>query len=160
MDRKAPELSNAVRLALFAGLRLSSLRALRWEHVGDDALTVPLPKTGGYTIIPLSNSHIDPRLAETVQGMVRGKGPVFPVRNPAWWNTHLKLATRPLPTFGELAGSRAGNQWHLLRATWAVSCARRGATLWQLMSDGGWTVPQTVMRYVNLGHAAQKKTPS
>lgn len=54
--------------------------------------------------------------------------------------------TADLPVFGELEGTRTGNQWHLLRATWAVNCARRGGTVWQLMSWGGWTNPQTVMR--------------
>ena len=59
-----------------------------------------------------------------------------------------------LSGFGELAGSRVGNQWHLLRSTWAVNCARRGATIWQLMEWGGWKIPTPVMRYVNIARAA------
>lgn len=49
-----------------------------------------------------------------------------------------------------------GNAWHLLRSTWAVRMARgvnelgRPLTLWELMGRGGWTSPQTVMRYISL----------
>ena len=157
VDRTEPRIAAAVRLALFAGPRLSSLRALRWEHVGPDVLTVPLTKTRGYTSIALRNPYLDPRLAAVVAGMA-GDGSkrselVFPVHGGRWWNDALKRVTRPLPVFGG-RGGRVGDQWHLLRETWAVCCARRGATLWQLMSDGGWRSPQTVMRYVDLAHAA------
>jgi len=38
---------------------------------------------------------------------------------------------------------------------WAVNMARQGATLWQLMARGGWTSPQTVMRYINIARAGQ-----
>jgi len=125
---------------------------LEWEHIGETGLTVPLTKTGGYAIVPYD--RMDRRLKETIDIMGRGRGAVFPARNPRWWNARIKAITKPLPVFGELRGGGVGNQWHLLRATWAVNCARRGATLWELMAWGGWTVPQTVMRYVNVARAA------
>lgn len=139
------------------GARLSSPRAMRCRHVQPGALIVPLPKTGHYSMVPLADGLVGPELAATLRLAVAGRTedrPLFPTHDAHWWGEKLARATEPLPVFGELAGTRAGNQWHLLRATWAVNCARRGATLWQLMAWGGWTQPQTVMRYVNIAHAA------
>lgn len=149
-------LYDAVRVALYGGPRLSSLRVIRWQHVSKTALTVPLPKTGNYCIVPLDSRAVGSELAKALSGMKRGpdKDLIFPDHDPRWWGQQLADLTEDLPVFGELEGTRAGNQWHLLRATWAVNCARRGATLWQLMAWGGWKVPQTAMRYVNIAHAA------
>jgi integrase len=147
VEKKCPKILLAVQVALWAGPRLSSLRALKWSHVGENALMMPLPKTKGYTVVPLD--RMDPRLKEVLKG---GRGSMFENHDPKWWNTELKKATGLMPMFGQIKGP--GGQWHLLRATWAVNRAREGATLWELMAWGGWTVPQTVMRYVNLARAS------
>ena len=69
------------------------------------------------------------------------------------------MSPRPLPVFGETPRC-VGNQWHLLRSTFAVRKAGEGATLWQLMAWLGHKTPQTTMRYVNIARAAQKNGPA
>jgi len=154
---------DAVCVALFSGARLGSIMALACEHVQPAALVLPLPKVGDYSIVPLDSPIIGPELGAVLR-RVRGdrsRGSLFPEHTQQWWVKRLRDSTRRLrlPVFGELPGSRAGNQWHLLRSTWAVNCARRGATLWQLMEWGGWRIPTTVMRYVNIARAAGAGTP-
>jgi hypothetical protein len=155
----SPWMFDAVCVALWAGARLGSIRALRCDHVKPAALVMPLPKIGDYSIVPLDSPIVGPELGH-VLGRVRagraGSESLFPQHTEQWWGARLRTATRRagLAVFGELPGSRAGNQWHLLRSTWAVNCARRGATLWQLMEWGGWRIPTTVMRYVNIARAA------
>jgi integrase len=154
----APQwLFGAVCVALYAGCRLSSLMALECQHVKEGGLVVPLSKTGDYTVVPLDDPIIGPELRSVldwVRGGRSGPQPLFPVHHARYWGELLADLTVPLPVFGELPGSRAGNQWHLLRSTWAVNAARHGGTLWQLMSLGGWKVPTTVMRYINISRAA------
>ena len=145
---KCPDILLAVQVALWAGPRLSSLRAMKWSGVGEDLLTVPLTKTRSYALVPFAK--MDPRLREAVAR--GGRGMMFPEHGATWWVRRLKEATGLMPQFGQVRGP--GAQWHLLRATWAVERARAGATLWELMAWGGWTSPQTVMRYVNLAQAS------
>lgn len=149
-------LSRAARLALYAGPRLSSLRALRGEDVGPRVLTIPAPKTGTYGLVPIDEPIIGPGLREVIDELpeVKASELIFP-EAPDWkWVQCLREITGDLPMFGELEGSRVGNQFHLLRSTWAVTCASRGASPYQLMAWGGWSTLQIVMRYVNIGRAA------
>ncbi len=159
--RRAPRwVYDAFCLALYAGPRLSSLRALRWEHVHAEGLVVPLTKTGQYAVVPFDEPAIGPQLRKVMGRMKRGRpgDPIFPVHHPRWWGEQLARATEGLEVFGE-AGRRAGARWHLCRSTWAVNAARRGATLWQLCSWGGWQTPAVVTRYVNLARAAGRLAP-
>lgn len=158
LSQHAPEwLFDAACVALYAGCRLGSLVALQCQHVQPGGLVVPLNKTGNYTVVPLDDAMIGPQLKPVlhrIKGSRTGQEPLFGKRNVRKWARRMADLTEPLEVFGELEGTRAGNQWHLLRSTWAVNVARRGATLWQLMAWGGWTVPTTCMRYINLARAA------
>jgi integrase len=152
------QLYAAVVLALETGARLGELVALRPEDVKDGALVIGAAqptKTGTWRSVPLSR-----RAAR----LVRRYG--LPGWQKRWWVARLAKATANLPLFGELPGRRVGNQWHLLRSTWATSQAAgrtpfgrandlgRPLTLWELMQRGGWTCPTTCMRYLSLAGAA------
>ena len=143
-----------VLVALLCGLRLHELRAIRKTDIRPGGIligSVQRNKTASWRVVPTPASLRSRLLAEG-----RAKGPIFGHRGAANYVRDLRKITRgaSLPIFGELEGNRAGNQWHLLRSTWAVNAARRGMTLWQLMDAGGWKCPQTVMRYINVARAA------
>jgi len=147
-------IAGGVRVALWAGLRLGEIMTLCWGDVGPKTITVGgsrPTKTRDFRIVPLK-----PELAAYLGKLERGpdRSPIFERHGAVWWNQRFRRLTADLPPFGELPGPRIGNRWHLLRSTWAVNCARAGATLWQLMAWGGWKTPQTVMRYINVARAA------
>jgi len=118
------------------------------QDVKGDHLVVSAKRSTSepWRVVPVSEGALD-ALGK------RGKGCVFGRKRKGNWCKLLSRATRGLPVFGERTG--VGNAWHLLRSTWAVNMARQGATLWQLMARGGWTSPQTVMRYINIARAGQ-----
>jgi len=148
-------LAVAGKVALYAGPRMGSLRMMRGEHIGAGGLIVPLPKQGDYCVVPYTSKFgAELKAALDTLGPVGRQDRLFPDMTPDRWVDHLAAVTKGLPVFGELPGRRSGNQWHLLRATWAVNCARLGATQWELMEWGGWKVPLTVLRYVNIARAA------
>jgi integrase len=153
-----PALRDAALVALYCGGRLSSIQRLTCEHVLDRGLVIPLSKTGDYCVCPLDSPSVGPELGRIVRRIKgrRRKGPLLEEHNARTWGGWLRDLVEDLPTFGELEGSRAGNGWHLLRATWAVTLARRGATLWEIMAAGGWKSPQIVTRYVNIARAANR----
>jgi integrase len=153
-------LADASRFALYAGLRLSELMKLRWGDVRQDSI-VTGGKSRNYRIVPIIR-----QLEEAVAQMKRGGAdvPVFPPRAKRDWSQLFADMTDGLPLFGELPGRRAGNRWHLLRATYAVNHARGAwtgepATVWQLMAWMGHTTPLTTMRYVNIAQAAERVRP-
>ena len=140
----------AACFGVYAGLRVGEIAALEWKDIGD-AITVggsQPTKTGDYRYVP-----IRPELAGLIGAMKRGEGRVFPKHHQVYWGKVMAETTRGLPVFGELKGRRVGNQWHLLRSTYAVNRAREGATLWQLMAELGHSDPNTTMRYVNVARA-------
>ena len=105
-------------------------------------------KTGSWRVVPV------PRAVQRHLPRGNPADSVFPHREAQEWVKRLRRLTEDLPVFGELDGKRVGNQWHLLRSTWAVNRARAGASIWQLMAWGGWRNMQTVLRYVNTARAA------
>jgi len=142
----------AIVLALECGLRVGEIAALRWSDVRGDHLVVGThkpTKTYRWRTVPLTEAA---RAALPAPG--GDDDPIFPVHRKEWWNNTLKKITKPLPVFGELPGKRVGNQWHLLRSTYAVNQARAGKTLFELMAALGHTNPQTTMAYINIGRAA------
>ena len=143
-----PVLRPMVVLALDTGLRLGEMLDLRWQDVKQDHLVVTGKRSTSepWRVVPVSEGALD-ALGK------RGKGYVFGRKRKDNWCKLLSRATKGLPVFGERRG--VGNAWHLLRSTWAVNMARQGATLWQLMARGGWTNPQTVMRYLDIARAGQ-----
>lgn len=111
----------AVALALATGLRSGELRALRWEDVGDDAITVRFgkpnkpPKNGKIRqvpILPLARMALatlprrGPLVLPSITGMHRTQGRIVP---PEDWKAWLKAA--------EL-GRRV--RWHDLRHSCAT----------------------------------------
>jgi integrase len=151
-----PWLYHAACLGLYAGLRLSELIKLQWGDVGREAITTG-GKSRDYRFVP-----IVPPLRPIIAGMkppAAKKGPVFQAKGKRQWAEAFCRLTKGLPVFGELPGRRAGNQWHLLRSTYAVQQARgawtgRPCSLWELMAWMGHKSPETTMRYVNIAHAA------
>jgi len=161
------ELAAPIELALLTGLRLRELRAARRSDVAGGHLTVRGKLTGlnPWRVVPLP-----PRALAAVEAGA-GEGGLLFAAAPAWrWCRRMAVLTKRLPVFGGRGGG-AGNQWHLLRSTWAVCMAAgrtplggpthlgRPATLWELMALGGWTVPQTVMRYVSLARVVELGLP-
>jgi|GEM_PF-3159479 len=156
--RSAPVwLRAAVTLALDTGLRLHELLALRWRDVRDGQIVVGTEtpnKVGQWRVLPLSRVGV---AALGLLGRAADKALIFPQAKKfasAQYVKALRAVTKPLPVFGELEGKRTGNQWHLLRSTWACRRARAGMDIWELMRRGGWKTLQTVLRYVNIGRAA------
>lgn len=140
-----------VVFALRTGVRLGELGAIKHRDIHDGQVTVGADdptKTYEWRVVP-----VPPGL---VNRLPTGNpdAPLFPQRGSRQWVRLLAELTADLPVFGELEGRRVGNQWHLLRSTFAVQKARQGATLWQLMAWLGHKNPQTTMRYVNIAHAA------
>lgn len=151
-EAKYSPLLPAIRLVLDTGLRLGEIQSLKQKHIRNGSLVVGADnpnKTYQWRVLPIGKHVI--RLLPTGDN----DDPVFPPMEKQEWVKRLRTITEDLPVFGELEGRRAGNQWHLLRSTWAVNQARSGKTLWDLMALGGWTNPQTVMRYINIAHAAE-----
>ena len=147
-------LFDAICFGLWAGLRVGEIAALRWQDIGD-RITVGgsrPTKTGDYRYVP-----IRAELATVIGAMKRGEGRVFPEHHSVYWGQIMAELTRDLPVFGELEGRRVGNQWHLLRSTYAVNRAREKASVWELMAELGHTDPQTTMRYVNVARAGGGK---
>jgi integrase len=156
-------------VGLYAGLRLGEIMALCWRDVrlaargGSIVVGGSEPtKTGDYRIVP-----VIPQLARAMKTLTRKTdgAAIFPRHDKRWWGELFAELTEGLPVFGELEGSRAGNQWHLLRSTYAVQQARGAwtgtpATVWQLMAWMGHKNPQTTMRYVNIAQAAGLAKPS
>ena len=146
-----PDLYVPVLFCLSTGARLNEMAAVVWSDL----------REGGVRLHSLKAAHdeaeriipVTPRLRRALDRCRADRVSIFPRRGSRRWCRMMKEATDPLPVFGELPGRRAGNQWHLLRSTWAVNQARRGVGLWELMRLGGWSCPQTVMRYVNLAGA-------
>jgi len=162
-----PWLCQAACFALYAGLRLSELMKLKWTDVAKEAITTG-GKSRDYRFVP-----IIPALRDIIASMRRGlkttmtmtKNTVFPERGKRQWAEAFFRLTAGRAVFGELPGKRAGNQWHLLRSTYAVQQARgawtgKPATVWQLMAWMGHTNPATTMRYVNIAHAAGMAGPA
>jgi len=140
----------AIVLALETGLRISEIIALRWRDVqpggvviGTDAAT----KTYQWRVVPV------PGFVWAVLG-TRGcpESHVFAQHGVRWHVEQLRRLTGNLPVFGEAGG--VGNQWHLLRSTFAVNQARAGKTLWRIMELLGHSNPQTTMRYIDVARAA------
>jgi len=156
-----PFIRACVELALDTGMRLHELLGLKWRDVRDGQIVVGAEaetknKVGAWRVLPLSEIG-----AAALALLDRGEETdwVFPrYRTNKFTNAQyvkwLRELTKPLPVFGELKGKRAGNQWHLLRSTWAVECARRKMDIWTLMQLGGWKTLGTVLKYVNIARAA------
>lgn len=163
-----PWLATAICVGLYAGLRVSEIRQLRWQDVDGEMLVVggaAATKTGDWRTVPI------PRPLAAALGRWRrrcgkgsrvGSGSVFPhAHSKSYWSAQMSKLTEPLPVFGELAGHRTGNQWHLLRSTFAVQAARGRftrsglpANMWELMAWLGHSNPATTMKYVNIAQAA------
>jgi len=158
-----PEVARPILVALLTGLRLRELVAMRYGAVHGGHLTVEGKRSrlNPWRVIPV------PPAALAAIGAGPAEAHVFP-RGDSWtWCERMGKVTKDLPVFGQRGKRRAGNQWHLLRSTWAVYMAAgltplgepnhlgRPATLFELMALGGWTVPQTVLRYVNLAQAVR-----
>jgi len=141
-------LARAIRLALYEGPRLGELVALRREHLLPAGILIENTKRGGWRTVPLFG-----QARALVDRLRTGPaGGLWPEHHPRWWGKLLEDLTEDLPPFG-LAGG-VGSRWHLLRSTFAVNQARRGATLWKLMAWLDHVNPTTTMRYVNLARAA------
>ena len=147
----------AAMLGLYCGLRLGEIMALKGGHITNGQVTVGVDqptKTYSWRVVPV------PRRVRAALPEVSPDEYIFPRWKTASWVQHLRKRTEDLPVFGELEGRRTGNQWHLLRATWAVNMARgkyelrRALTIWELMARAGWVNPQTAMRYINIARAA------
>lgn len=161
--KNAPRwLYTASAVALYSGLRLGEIIALCWRDVGGNMIVAggsTPTKTADYRIVPMI-----PQLAKIFKKkMPRPRGAdgkkVFPQHHKRTWGGFFADLTADLPVFGELKGSRAGNQWHLLRSTYAVQQARgvwtgKPASVWELMAWMGHKNPQTTMRYINIAHVA------
>jgi len=128
-------------------MRLGEMIALRQRDVRDGQVVIGAAgptKTYRSRIVPVPADLAAQLPADDPDA------PLFPRRGARQWIRRMQRLTADLPVFGELPGRRTGNQWHLLRSTFAVRQARAGTNLWQLMSLLGHTNPQTTMRYVNL----------
>jgi len=53
-------------------------------------------------------------------------------------------------------GSRVGRRWHALRGYAAMSAARRGATIIELMYQFGWTSFAMAQRYIDIAQAGRR----
>lgn len=158
---ESPWLYGAISIGLFQGPRRGDIRQLRWQDFKPGGVVLGSRKTGNWRVMPTF-----PETAALLKVMPRGKPDqhLFPQYDLSWWGREMRKFTRDLPVFGELPGRRTGNQWHLLRATFAVQRARgvgldKPATLWQLMAWLGHKDAQTTMRYVNIAMAAGTAKP-
>lgn len=150
---KAPDLVAPIRVCLGCGLRLTEMRRLRWGDINADRLTVgatDATKTYAWRVVT-----VPPETLAALPSPGKPEDLLFATLDKKTWIVRLKAVTVGLPVFGELPARSVGNQWHLLRSTWAVNRAREGWTPWRLMAEGGWTCLQTVLRYVNLVRASQ-----
>ncbi len=148
---KGSKIHAAVVFGLETGLRLSEMRALRWRDVSGVEVIVGAEvttKTFQWRSVPITEKARE-ALGEPGNPADR----IFLDKTPTWYVEQLTALTKELPVFGELKGG-VGNQWHLLRSTFAVNQARAGKNLWELMALLGHSTPQTTMRYVNIAQAA------
>jgi len=139
--------------ALGTGVRLGELRNVRWENIHETpsgwAVEVGT-KTFVTRLVP-----IPAEVRTVLEGLPRQDDDLlFRKRDKRWWGQTMARLTKNLPMFGELPGRSAGNQWHLLRSTFAVRQARAGATVWQLTALLGHRDVRTTQRYVNIAYAA------
>lgn len=149
-QKTRPELVAPIRLCLACGLRLTEMRRVKsGDFRGGQLLIGSELATKTYqwrkVTVPADMEAMMPQV----------DGPLFPTWDKATWINYMREVTHGLPVFGQLKARSVGNQWHLLRATWAVNRAREGWSVWRLMSEGGWTSMQTVLRYVNLVRASE-----
>jgi len=142
-------LCEAIRLAASEGPRLGEIVSLRRQDVLPAGLLFARTKTRDFRMVP-----IFPGVRGMIRRWRRGKPGdlVFPKHHTRTWGYMLADMTDGLEPFGQAGG--VGNQWHLLRSTFAVNRARRGATLWEIMSWLGHRNPMTTMRYVSIARAA------
>ena len=154
MIRQVEATGNAEDVYLFLDPKQAQRPDLTWRDVGEAEIVVH------DKIDDWHNVRIFPEMVPILAEMQRGPDDalVFPQHDPRWWGELLVRITEPLPVFGAI-GRRVGSQWHLLRSTWAVNRARgigldSPATLWKLMAWGGWKIPTTPMRYINVARAA------
>lgn len=154
----AADLWPEIHVAAYAGLRVGELGKLLWSDLRDtpDGPALLVRNAGrtrkGWRMVP-----VQPPLAVALSGLRRGEpgDKLLPSAGKSTWLVRrLAKITGDFPPFGG-RGAAVGSRWHILRATWAVNCARAGATLWQLMAWGGWRSPQVVMRYINVARAAR-----
>lgn len=143
-----PDLYAPALFCLDTSARLSEMRGVKWRDIDQGRVTLKSSKgraDQAWRVVPLSA-----RLRKVLKGLPADSEHVFAQHSKQQWCKMMRKATQGLPVFAELPGRRVGNQWHLLRSTWAVHMARKGADCWKLMRLGGWVDPKTVMRYINL----------
>jgi integrase len=143
----------AVFVAVAAGLRLSEIVGLRWRDVQGAGIVVGgtrQTKSGRARV-----ASIPPLAAKALRRLAGpADSPVVAVGSPLEAVRALKAVAAGIGAMGARAGT--GSYWHLLRATWAVRMARRGWTVWELMSSGGWAGLQMPLRYVSVAEAARR----
>lgn len=137
--RAEPRIADAVRIAVYTGLRLGELMRLTSADVRDGLIHLGTDtKTGQPRVIP-----IHPRIRAAVK------------RLPIPWHP------RTLQRLFQAAAARAGIRdvrWHDLRHTLASWLVQRGATLPEIGAILGHASPQTTARYAHLSVGAQRRT--
>jgi integrase len=140
----APEVTRALKLACYTGLRRGDLVGLRWEYVGETAIVFKTSKTGREVTVPL--------IAEAIQvlGEIgrKERGPVLLNTRGKPWSTD-GLENRIIK-----AKTKAGvdKRLHDARGTFATRLRLAGLNRDEIATVMGWEparVERILARYVD-----------
>ena len=147
-----------VLIAARCGLRVSELAHMKWDWVNfADRCIIVGGQTPGITKSRRTRTVPAPDdVLAALNGLGPGSGYIFPARTRFPWLEHFRPLTDDLEGFCAREGSRVGRRWHALRGYAAMSAARRGATIIELMYQFGWTSFAMAQRYIDIAQAGRR----
>lgn len=147
--KESPAATNAFRLLILTGCRLSEIQTLRWEYVQPPYIVLPDSKTGPRKI-PLS-----PPVQEVLKSIERDTGTPWVIAGNVP-DQHLTDLQKPWRRIRKAAGLD-DVRIHDLRHTYASNAIGQGLSLEIVGKLLGHTQYQTTMRYAHLADDPLKK---
>lgn len=145
---REPEVAKAFLFSVFSGLRISDIRALRWENICETNIGYQVEKmqrkTGRFAYIPLSENalaQLPPR---------KKTGLVFTIPS----SSHLSIVLRQ---WAQSANIRKNVTFHTARHTCATLLLTYGADLYTVSSILGHTNITTTQIYAKVVDANKRK---
>ncbi len=133
---RMPLVKSAFLFGCFTGLRISDIRALRWEDVEGRRLTIRMKKTGEVIMVPLSANAL-------AQLPERCDGPIFPLPS----HTCIR---RVLAGWVKSAGVGKHVTFHTARHTFATLALTYGADIYTVSKLLGHTTVSTTQIYAKV----------